>query len=299
MICQSASCPNNLSDLDVDCPTLVDQLTALTLPQFKRKDVPKKDDDPIGYLAVAMASGKILIYKISDVLFNNCDAEAVPVFEPITTTWLILNEISVDWAHFAGGDQIAAGNILIWELSNEEFTTEDGILPIEMSSESWNSPAVDVVLELPGESCNGGTCYLIPDRQNKGYFVVPLSNKHDICIWSISTCAINGVVSSCGVDGAVLMSINGRIAPNNATVDFTFSAQRKALQLTRIDEIGGNESGQRAGGARPAAKGAIKETINRTLNTLRWKWLSEKIAIDSDGVTHKGRGKLALDSSLR
>ncbi|CAJ0936917.1 unnamed protein product, partial [Mesorhabditis belari] len=270
-------------------------------------EVPKKDDDPIGYLAVAMASGKILIYKISDVLFNNCDAEAVPVFEP-SPDFVLRQEnnpeymtgenplgyppiISVDWAHFAGGDRIAAvnaaGNILIWELSNEEFTTEDGILPIEMSSESWNSPAVDVVwnsekavavsfregllrlldtdtgeclleeatIRTAGQRCsaqlrlfpgvfllqvvtsdssNGGTCYLIPDRQNKGYFVVPLSNKHDICIWSISTCAINGVVSSCGVDGAVLMSINGRIAPNNATVDFTFSAQRKALQLTRF-----------------------------------------------------------------
>ncbi|CAJ0566423.1 unnamed protein product, partial [Mesorhabditis spiculigera] len=82
------------------------------------------------------------------------------------------------------------------------------------------------------DSTFAGVCYLVPDQKNDGYFVVPLSNRHELQVFDVAACATNGLLVSCGVDGALLVSTNGRLAPAYAMMDFTFSAQRKALQLT-------------------------------------------------------------------
>ncbi|CAJ0559392.1 unnamed protein product, partial [Mesorhabditis spiculigera] len=222
-------------------------------------NTPEKDIDAIGYLAVATASGKVLIYRLAD----------------------------------GGGDLIAAvnaaGAIVFWELSKKEYVTDEGLLGAEMIADTWSSPAVDAcwnsdrtlavsfrertirlldtksgdcLLEettvrtagakaatqlrlFPGvfifqaepfatnDSTFAGVCYLVPDQKNDGYFVVPLSNRHELQIFDVAACATNGLLVSCGVDGALLVSTNGRLAPAYAMMDFTFSAQRKALQLTR------------------------------------------------------------------
>ncbi|WKX89275.1 hypothetical protein Q1695_008715 [Nippostrongylus brasiliensis] len=66
-----------------------------------------------------------------------------------------------------------------------------------------------------------------------GYFVVPLANRHHLMTWDVSISSVNAVVASCGVDGRLLLSANGRLATFASAVDHPFCFVKAALTLTR------------------------------------------------------------------
>ncbi|VDM56220.1 unnamed protein product [Angiostrongylus costaricensis] len=80
---------------------------------------------------------------------------------------------------------------------------------------------------------SNGVCFICTEAKSDGYFVLPLANKHELMTWDVTTSPTNAVVASCGVDGRLLLSANGRLATFGSSMDFAFSVLKSALAITR------------------------------------------------------------------
>ncbi|KAL6732050.1 hypothetical protein Aduo_002852 [Ancylostoma duodenale] len=80
---------------------------------------------------------------------------------------------------------------------------------------------------------NTGVSFICTDSKADGFFVVPLANRHEHMTWDVSASTQNAVVASCGLDGKVLLSTNGRLVTIANTVDFGFSLLKTALTIVR------------------------------------------------------------------
>ncbi|VDL81967.1 unnamed protein product [Nippostrongylus brasiliensis] len=145
----------------------------------------------------------------------------------------------------------AAGGAVIWDIQRSVDT------PTTLLDSAWSSPVVYAAFIdaysgsrvaaqprlLPGffsfqseyfssgEIPTTGVSFLCSGTG--GYFVVPLANRHHLMTWDVSISSVNAVVASCGVDGRLLLSANGRLATFASAVDHPFCFVKAALTLTR------------------------------------------------------------------
>ncbi|CAI4221453.1 unnamed protein product [Auanema sp. JU1783] len=84
-----------------------------------------------------------------------------------------------------------------------------------------------------GDTQATALAYISSDVQSQGYFVVPLANSHFLQTFDVSVSTINGIVASCGADGQLHVSANGKMAANLSIIDCAFSLKKTSLSLTR------------------------------------------------------------------
>ncbi|KAJ1361540.1 hypothetical protein KIN20_020816 [Parelaphostrongylus tenuis] len=84
-----------------------------------------------------------------------------------------------------------------------------------------------------GDVPSNGVCFICTEAKSDGYFVLPLANKHELMTWDVTTSPVNAVVASCGLDGRLLLSANGRLVTFGSTMDYGFSVLKSALKITR------------------------------------------------------------------
>lgn len=75
-------------------------------------------------------------------------------------------------------------------------------------------------------------CYITMAPTNN-FFVVPLAFRHEVRIWDAAICPRSGCVYTAGADGRLQVSLNGRIVPRHAKIDFPFNCWRVAMTLVR------------------------------------------------------------------
>ena len=68
---------------------------------------------------------------------------------------------------------------------------------VTFQSEYFNTAVSDV-------PCTG-IHYVCSDDMAKGYFVVPLANRHDLQMWDASIHSTTAIIASCGVHGQVFL----------------------------------------------------------------------------------------------
>lgn len=57
--------------------------------------------------------------------------------------------------------------------------------------------------------------------------------RHEVRIWDAAICPRSGCVYTAGADGRLQVSLNGRIVPRHAKIDFPFNCWRVAMTLVR------------------------------------------------------------------
>ncbi|KHJ99408.1 zinc finger, C2H2 type [Oesophagostomum dentatum] len=80
--------------------------------------------------------------------------------------------------------------------------------------------------------CNG-VSFVCPETKADAFFVVPLANRHEFMTWDVSASPMNAVVATCGADGKLLLSANGRLVTPSHTSDYGFSLLKTALCIVR------------------------------------------------------------------
>ncbi|KAK6059001.1 hypothetical protein COOONC_03405 [Cooperia oncophora] len=84
-----------------------------------------------------------------------------------------------------------------------------------------------------GDVPTNGVSFICTETKSGGYFVVPLGNRHGLMTWDVATSAVNATVASCGVDGRLLLSSNGRLVTYASPCDYGFSLMKSSLTLIR------------------------------------------------------------------
>ncbi|KJH41983.1 zinc finger, C2H2 type [Dictyocaulus viviparus] len=84
-----------------------------------------------------------------------------------------------------------------------------------------------------GDVPTNGVCFICTEAKSHGYFVLPLANRHELMTWDVAASCTNAVVASCGVDGRLLLSANGRLVTFGSTMDYGFSVLRSSLTISR------------------------------------------------------------------
>ncbi|XGW22900.1 hypothetical protein V3C99_005267 [Haemonchus contortus] len=84
-----------------------------------------------------------------------------------------------------------------------------------------------------GDIPTNGVSFICTETKSGGYFVVPLGNRHGLMTWDVAASCVNATVASCGVDGRLLLSSNGRLVTFASPCDYGFSLMKSSLTLTR------------------------------------------------------------------
>ncbi|KAK5970642.1 hypothetical protein GCK32_006633 [Trichostrongylus colubriformis] len=84
-----------------------------------------------------------------------------------------------------------------------------------------------------GDIPTNGVSFICTEMKSGGYFVVPLGNRHGLMTWDVAASSVNATVASCGVDGKLLLSSNGRLVTHASPCDYGFSLMISSLTLSR------------------------------------------------------------------
>ncbi|VDN51116.1 unnamed protein product [Dracunculus medinensis] len=76
-------------------------------------------------------------------------------------------------------------------------------------------------------------CYITCISTEGNFFVVPIINRHEICVWEMAFCPLTGALMSVGGDGRLVVSLNGRIVPHGTQRDVFFKACRVLMTVIR------------------------------------------------------------------
>ncbi|VDM65762.1 unnamed protein product, partial [Strongylus vulgaris] len=79
-----------------------------------------------------------------------------------------------------------------------------------------------------------GVSFVCAETKSEGFFVLCVHHfRHEFMTWDVNACSENAVIASCGADGKLLLSTNGRLVTTCHIKDYGFSLLKTALTLVR------------------------------------------------------------------